>query len=402
MIGSSFSFFIAPKKDYTIIFDVKNKIEPFKFIGENADGQYLLNRLKHSDYQDKADFYTAKDTVFASVKEKILKDAESENNQYKSLFLKKKINQAFFDYAQSEVKYYYAAVLSSAIQWNTKRADFVAAWPDVFKTYSLIDDKALAATNFYDFADTYAMGYQNYLRRQAGFNKRFNTRVSNDYLIDWHQLLSDNLTGKTKEYVLARFLYNYMSLKKYEPEFVDLFSKFKKDYPKSNYSKFIQPLNDEITSFHQKAKSANLKDEKIIDNYLSIKTLEELTGMFKGKTVFVDLWATWCGPCKEEFAFNKNLKKFLKEKNIEILYISMDDDNRDKQWKDMIKYYELTGTHIRTSDILRKDIAQKIWGTQSYSIPRYLIIKGGKIVENDALRPSSKQDLYNQISKYLM
>lgn len=399
---SGSSFFIEPKKDYTIVFDLQNKIEPFKFIGENADGQYLLNQLKHPNYQDKADYYTAKDTVFASIKEKILNDAESENSQYKILLLGKKINQQFYDYAILEVKYYYASVLSSAIHWNKKRADFVEAWPNVFKTYSLTDDKALVASNLYDFADSYVMGYQNYLRRQAGFNKRFDTRVSNEYLIDWYQLLSTKLTGKTKEFVLARFLYNFMSLKKFEEEFIALFSKFKNDYPRSGYLKFLQPLNDEIISFHKKMELASLKEQNIIDNYLSIKTLEELTEIFKDKTVFVDLWATWCSPCKEEFAYNKDLKKFLKEKNVEILYISMDDNNRDKQWKDMIKYYELTGAHIRTSDALRKDLAQKIWGTQSYSIPRYLIIKNGKIVENNALRPSSKKDLYDQIAKYLM
>lgn len=84
-----------------------------------------------------------------------------------------------------------------------------------------------------------------------------------------------------------------------------------------------------------------------------------------------------------------------------MLFISMDKDNADKQWQEMIKYYGLAGNHIRTTDNLRNDLMKIFWEGKGYTIPRYVIVKDGKIVEKDALRPSDKQKLYDQIGKYL-
>ncbi|PTT01943.1 hypothetical protein DBR11_06160, partial [Pedobacter sp. HMWF019] len=95
------------------------------------------------------------------------------------------------------------------------------------------------------------------------------------------------------------------------------------------------------------------------------------------------------------------LQKFLKANQIEMLYISMDKPEADQQWQQMIRYYDLRGKHIRTSDLLRQDLMNKFWDGKGYSIPRYLIVKDGKVVETSALRPADKDKLYEQIRKYL-
>jgi len=400
--GKSYSFFIKPGKSYTIRLDPKNTQAPFTFTGENSSGQYLLNQIRHPNYQGKAAGYKINGTSFNDVKLSVNKDADSERHQYTELFKQKKIDEEFYKYALLDIDYYYASVLSIIIYDHKEEPGFADAWPELFKTYNLQNAAATASSSYYDYADQYASWYQSYLRKKAGINKVYDMRKSNEYLLHWYNSYADNLTGKTQEYMLSRFLSQFMGMKKYETELVDLFKDFKKRYPASIYLTYLQPGADEIIAYHARVDSNKGTESTILTNYSNINTLSEILAQFKNRTLFVDLWATWCGPCKEEFTYSTDLKKYLKEKGADILYISTDLDERDKEWRAMITYYNLGGQHIRASDKLRQDLINVLWaGNKNYAIPRYLIIKNGQVVEKNALRPSDKQKLYSQISKYL-
>ena len=109
----------------------------------------------------------------------------------------------------------------------------------------------------------------------------------------------------------------------------------------------------------------------------------------------MDIWSTSCGPCKEEFEYNEKLKETLKNKGVDILYISLDGDQNQDRWKNMIKYYNLRGNHIRANEKLEADLARELG---RFGIPRYLIIdKQGNIINNDAPRPSNLSELEKQL-----
>ncbi|RYG09213.1 MAG: redoxin domain-containing protein [Chitinophagaceae bacterium] len=182
---------------------------------------------------------------------------------------------------------------------------------------------------------------------------------------------------------------------------VELLNDFDTQYPKSKFTPLLRPAANEILAYHETSKKQFASDQKFVANYQQINTLDDLMAQFKGKTVFVDLWATWCGPCKAEFEYGEELEKFLKSKNGEMLYVSMDNDKADQQWKDMIKFYKLAGHHIRVNPTLLQNLMDKLWDGTGYSIPRYLILKDGKLVNDKALRPSDKKLLYDQIATYL-
>ena len=50
----------------------------------------------------------------------------------------------------------------------------------------------------------------------------------------------------------------------------------------------------------------------------------ELKDAIKGKVVFLNFWATWCGPCKEEMPSMEALYKQYKDKDFVFLTISVD------------------------------------------------------------------------------
>ena len=123
-----------------------------------------------------------------------------------------------------------------------------------------------------------------------------------------------------------------------------------------------------------------------------IKTLEEAIKPFHGKIIYIDIWATWCKPCIMEFAHNETLKEILNEKDVQQLYISLDNDFNDKNWKDIIKQYNLTGTHIRANREFSAEIV-KLFFTNGFnieiSIPRYILIdEKGNVMNDRAKRPS--------------
>lgn len=82
--------------------------------------------------------------------------------------------------------------------------------------------------------------------------------------------------------------------------------------------------------------------------------LTDLTGQpvemssFKGKTVFLNFWATWCIPCREEMPSIQNAMEKLKEKNIEFLFASDEDREEINKFK---AANDFTFNYVRTENM---------------------------------------------------
>lgn len=127
---------------------------------------------------------------------------------------------------------------------------------------------------------------------------------------------------------------------------------------------------------------------------------------FKGKYVYVDVWATWCGPCKAEIPSLKEIEKSYHGKNIEFVSISVDNGRgyKDKSfeaskegWKAMIAEKEMGGTQLFADKAWESDFTK---GYKVNSIPRFILIgPDGTVVNPDAPRPSSPKliKLFNSL-----
>jgi thiol-disulfide isomerase/thioredoxin len=117
----------------------------------------------------------------------------------------------------------------------------------------------------------------------------------------------------------------------------------------------------------------------------------------KGKYVYIDLWATWCGPCKAEIPYLKKIEKEYHDKNIVFVSISVDEKKDAQKWKVMVASENLSGIQLLADNNFESDF---IKGYKVESIPRFILLDPeGKIVSALAPRPSEDAliTLFNEL-----
>lgn len=112
---------------------------------------------------------------------------------------------------------------------------------------------------------------------------------------------------------------------------------------------------------------------------------------FKGKYVYIDLWATWCGPCRREIP---HLQKLIKEyENKNITFVSLSTDSRKSDWTDMMSKQQTSGVQLYLGSGSDFQKAYKADG-----IPHFILLNPeGIIINNNMLRPSS-EDIRNYLN----
>lgn len=114
-------------------------------------------------------------------------------------------------------------------------------------------------------------------------------------------------------------------------------------------------------------------------------SLEDL----KGKYVYIDVWATWCGPCRQEIPFLQKTEEAYHGKNIEFVSISIDVMKDKEKWNKFVMDKNLGGIQLLADKDWKSDFVQ---GYKINGIPRFILIgPEGKIVNADAPRPSSPE-----------
>ena len=105
-----------------------------------------------------------------------------------------------------------------------------------------------------------------------------------------------------------------------------------------------------------------------------------------GKVVYIDVWASWCGPCKREIPHLKELEDKFKDQKDKIAFVSISIDKSPSNWQKAVQKYDLNKLGLQLIDIDK--VVSKNY--RIYAIPRFILIgKKGELLLINAPRPSS-------------
>ncbi|WP_163410899.1 TlpA family protein disulfide reductase [Flavobacterium ajazii] len=126
------------------------------------------------------------------------------------------------------------------------------------------------------------------------------------------------------------------------------------------------------------AQKNNFSKEALSEKLLSVEenqvTFKDILKKYKGKTLVIEVWASWCGDCVKAMPKVKELQA----NNPEVSYLFISADKTADKWKAGIEKHELNGDHYMMNDGMKGAFGKSVdldW------IPRYIILdKTGKII----------------------
>ena len=146
----------------------------------------------------------------------------------------------------------------------------------------------------------------------------------------------------------------------------------------------VKRVPDAAKSENSAILSGRLKPGDTSPDFMAVDSTRRLVSLksFKGKYVYVDLWATWCSPCVAQIPHLQKLEKLFEGKNIAFVSISCDDDM--DEWLNYLRKHKMDGIQLNFDCNTRFRDAYGVT-----AIPRFILLdKKGKVINPNMTRPS--------------
>ncbi len=336
----------------------------------------LLDRQR---YSTKVKDYKLQESEFIAAMNYSRQQNQSE---FDKTVKEKKFNPAFVELMNNEIIY----------EWASDRVNYKL----YHEFYNQIENLELS-DQYYDF-----LKELNYDDAKLLGSVKYKEFISNYTILSAQKELESDkkLSAQDNGEALAKFNFIKSAFKNTEVADFLMYSTLKRhiQYEGANGTQeLIDLFNTRSTNENHKA--AILKDYSVWKNLAEGQAAPtfnyadmngKLYGLenFKGKYVYIDVWATWCGPCRKELPHLEELQEKYKG-NDEIVFTSISIDQDDNAWRKMVTEQQMKGVQLLADNAWQSSIVRdyKING-----IPRFLLIgPDGNIISVNAPRPSSER-----------
>ncbi|MFT4203179.1 MAG: TlpA disulfide reductase family protein [Chitinophagaceae bacterium] len=200
---------------------------------------------------------------------------------------------------------------------------------------------------------------------------------SKKYSEEMYQDVKHGLTGTSRDRILFYVLKDRGNMDNIPDK--KLFDDFMTTEGDDDYKIYISGIYDEKKSANDRTSRTSVQ---LLDGYFDF---DSLMYRYKGTIVYVDVWVSWCGPCRNEMPYAAILRKKYANKPIAFIYISTDKDKT--AWTRASSEEKLEGKNSYL--LMNNDKSRFMSQYKITTIPRYMLIgKDGKMISSDAPRPS--------------
>lgn len=300
--------------------------------------------------------------------------------QYK--FLKKyqrntTFSNQFLNFAKTEIEYNWAA---SLLNYPAYHQFF-----NSLKNPVILDEKYykfLRKVNYDKLHDINSEAYRNFL--DAFVNYHLDNMPTKQNVL--HRYFYKNRIAVIRNYFVGTSL-NYMLAQTFESAYQrgQLFDLardvegFLTSDALDSYKDYINKLYIVASTLRPGQPAPTFKLENLNGELVNLEDL-------RGKVLYIDFWATWCGPCKEEIKHSIRVKENIKNEDILFVYITLDKDKN--HWKRFVRNNNIHdhGLHLIADKEFESAIAEayNVTGVPTF----YIIDKEGRIASNTPKRPS--------------
>lgn len=362
--------YLEKGKSLTIDLNADQFDESIRFLGDLADANnYLAQKFlwneQHLDFKE----------LYSLGEDEFIKKLDANEKTLDSLYDTHKITDENFEKMLDEEEMY-------------SKAAIIENYQDAHRYFSGVEDYQVGS-NFYDplkninYKDTLAyrnsVSYQNLL--DAHFNRLVNEETyesgDNDHTLLFLKKVDASLpNGYAKDKIMMDYLQFGLKPNKNLDE---AFNIYKNSNPNPENLVKLTERYHQLQSITEGKPSPTFNYENHNGGTTSLAEL-------KGKYVYIDVWATWCGPCLREIPFLKETEKDYHGKNIEFVSISIDEPDDYDKWKEMVTEKSLAGIQLMADNNWESKFV-KDYGI--LGIPRFILVDPkGNIVAADAPRPS--------------
>lgn len=378
----STNIYLKPGYDLNISLDTKSFVQTMKFEGEGA----LFNNYLKAKSQLNTELIGDAKVFFVVPLNDFLNKLSADSTKFYEQLNKANLIEDDIRSARKFIFYDYLL----------KRNNYRKFYVYHTKTEPIIPDNYLDPIRNLDMNDAEAynnsMDYRYLIidkwRLADAASKKNDSTVSQ---IDFMREFAKNITYEPIRDQVIRMIFNKVDARN---------PNFESEYQKIKPLVRVQKTKDELDMRLTTAKSTTTGKRLTGFNYENhIGGFTSLSSL-KGKYVYIDIWATWCGPCIKEFPELKQLMDDYKDnKMIEFVCISIDSESDKQKWRQFVSDNFLGGVQLIADKGLESDFMRFL---NVSLIPRNVLIDPqGNIISSAGLRPSNKATR-ETIAKYVV